>query len=77
MPSTVAVVRKAVNSSRVSKVFRLPVYSRNEVLVVLDVDVHDIVVAIGPSCVEVVPQGGVGTVTRQGEEHVVDAVGAE
>ena len=44
---------------------------------VLDVDVHDIVVAVGPSSVEVVLQGGVRTVTRYGEEHVVDAIGTE
>jgi hypothetical protein len=77
MPSAVAVAKKAVNSSVVSKVFRLQEHGRDEVLVVFDVDVHDVMVPVGPSGVEILFQRGVGAVAGNGEEHVVDAIGAQ
>ena len=77
MPSTVAVARKAVSSSGVSKVLRPFVHGRDEVLVVFDVDVHDVVVAIGPGGLEIFLQRGMGAVAGNGEKHVVDAIGAQ
>lgn len=52
MPSTVAVARNAVSSSIVSA-FRLLVHGCDEVLMIFDVNVQDIVVAIGPRGIEI------------------------
>ena len=52
------------------------VHGRDEVLVVFDVDVHDVVVAIGPGGLEIFLQRGMGAVAGNGEKHVVDAIGA-
>lgn len=74
MPSTVAVARKAVSSSGVSKVLRPFVHGRDEILMVFNVDVHDVVVAIGPGGLEIFLQRGMGAVAGNGEKHVVDAI---
>ena len=66
MPSTVAVARKAVSSSGVSKILRPPVHGRDEVLVVFDVDVYDVVVAIAPGGVDTAfLRGGYGRGGRE------------
>ena len=77
MPSTVAVARNLVSSSIVSKVFRLFVHGRDEVLVIFDVDVDDVVVSIGARGVEVPFQRSVRAVARHGEKHVIDAIRTE
>lgn len=53
-PSCVARVKKACSSSVVSKVFHLFVHLLDEVLVVFDVEIHDILIPVGPSAFEIV-----------------------
>ena len=77
MPSRVARVKNPCSSSVVSKVFRLLVHLLDEVLVVFDVEIHDILISVRPRAFEIVLQRRVRTVARHREEHVVDAISAQ
>lgn len=53
MPSAVAAARNEVSSSIVSKVFRLLIHGCDEILVIFDMDIHDVMVSIGARGIEI------------------------